>query len=84
MTTPVSTLLPIGRTAAATGPVGTPPAAARTVEKPTRIASSDVRVTLSPQAREHLSRLEGFTATIGTQKQPKTMGKPGMGLDLRA
>jgi hypothetical protein len=43
-----------------------------------------VTVNLTPEARQHLSRLEAFTATIGTPKQPKTMGPPGMSLDVSA
>lgn len=50
---------------------------------PQRLASTDVRVTLSPAARQHLSRVEGFVATIGTPKQPKSMEKPGGNIDLR-
>ncbi len=46
--------------------------------------ASGVRVSLTPEARQHLSRLEAFTATIGTPKQPKTMGPPGMSLDMSA
>ena len=46
--------------------------------------TSGVRVSLTPEARQHLSRLEAFTATIGTPKQPKTMGPPGMSLDMSA
>ncbi len=47
----------------------------------TRVAN--VTVTLSPEARQHLSRLEGFTATVGTSKQPKQMAKPGLNIDFR-
>ncbi|MBY0363069.1 MAG: hypothetical protein K2X45_14285 [Phreatobacter sp.] len=48
-----------------------------------RIKTANVSVTLSPEARQHLSRLEGFTATIGTSKQPKQMTKPGVNVDFR-
>ena len=49
---------------------------------PTKTAG--VKVSLTPEARQHLSRMEAFTATIGTPKQPKTMGPPGMSLDMSA
>jgi hypothetical protein len=48
-----------------------------------RIKTAGVTVTLSPEARQHLSRLEGFTATVGTSKQPKQMTKPGLNIDMR-
>lgn len=48
-----------------------------------RVKTAGVTVTLSPEARQHLSRLEGYTATIGTAKQPKQMTKPGINVDLR-
>lgn len=48
-----------------------------------RLQTAGVTVTLSPAARQHLNRLEGFTATIGTSKQPKQMAKPGLNLDIR-
>ena len=48
-----------------------------------RTKMANVTVTLSPEARQHLSRLEGFTATIGTSKQPKQMAKPGINIDFR-
>lgn len=48
-----------------------------------RLQTAEVTVTLSPAARQHLSRLEGFTATIGTSKQPKQMAKPGLNIDIR-
>lgn len=67
---------PIGPSAGSAG------GAARS-EPPRRVASADVRVTLSPAARQHLSRVEGFVATIGTPKQPKSMEKPGGNIDLR-
>ncbi|MEI8147141.1 MAG: hypothetical protein WCH83_16940 [Alphaproteobacteria bacterium] len=51
---------------------------------PTRPGTTGVNVTLSPEAREHITRLEAFTATIGTSRQPKTMGKPGLRLDVTA
>lgn len=53
------------------------------VTPPTTVAAADVKVTLSPEARQHMSRTEGFAATIGTDRQPRTMGKPGMMVDLR-
>ncbi len=69
---------------AATGgtAAGQAPAAARTEAKP-RQRVAGVTVTLSPEARQHLSRMEGFTATIGTSKQPKQMAKPGLNIDFR-
>lgn len=48
-----------------------------------RVQTAGVTVTLSPAARQHLNRLEGFTATIGTSKQPKQMAKPGLTIDFR-
>ncbi|QCI64568.1 hypothetical protein [Phreatobacter stygius] len=52
-------------------------------EPPGRVVkTADVTVTLSPAARQHLSRTEGFAATIGTTKQPKAMTKPGISVDL--
>lgn len=48
-----------------------------------RTRTAGVTVTLSPEARQHLNRLEGFTATIGTSKQPKQMSRPGLNLDIR-
>lgn len=53
------------------------------ITPPTTVAAADVKVTLSPDARQHMSRTEGFAATIGTDRQPRTMGKPGMMVDLR-
>ena len=47
----------------------------------TKVAT--VTVTLSPEARQPLSRMEGYTATIGTSKQPKQMAKPGINIDFR-
>jgi hypothetical protein len=67
---------------AATGGAGQPAAPARTEAKP-RQRVAGVTVTLSPEARQHLSRMEGFTATIGTSKQPKQMAKPGLNIDIR-
>lgn len=70
---------PAGAGGTATGQAATP---ARTEAAPrTRVAG--VTVTLSPEARQHLSRMEGFTATIGTSKQPKQMAKPGLNIDFR-
>jgi len=48
-----------------------------------RTKVANVTVTLSPEARQHLSRMEGYTATIGTSKQPKQMTKPGINVDFR-
>lgn len=48
-----------------------------------RTKVANVTVTLSPEARQHLSRMEGYTATIGTSKQPKQMAKPGINIDFR-
>ena len=48
-----------------------------------RVKTAGVTVTLTPEARQHLSRLEGFAATVGTSKQPKQMAKPGLNIDLR-
>jgi hypothetical protein len=53
-------------------------------ETPTRaVRMADVNVTLTPAAREQLSRLEGYVATIGTSKQPKAMSKPGISVDMK-
>lgn len=49
-----------------------------------RPKAAGVTVTLSPEARQHLTRLEAFTATIGTAKQPKQMAKPGIAFDVSA
>lgn len=57
--------------------------AVRPADSAPRIKTANVTVTLSPEARQHLSRLEGFTATIGTSKQPKQMTKPGINVDFR-
>lgn len=65
-----------GGTDAATPLPGRSPAAPR-------VQTAGVTVTLSPAARQHLNRLEGFAATIGTSKQPKQMDKPGLTIDLR-
>jgi hypothetical protein len=67
---------------AGTGATGQAPASTRTEARP-RQRVAGVTVTLSPEARQHLSRMEGFTATIGTSKQPKQMAKPGLNIDLR-
>jgi hypothetical protein len=72
----------IGPAAAGGTAAGQAPAAARTEAKP-RQRVAGVTVTLSPEARQHLSRMEGFTATIGTSKQPKQMAKPGLNIDFR-
>lgn len=72
--------------AVATRPISqTRPAVGQTRDRlavPTK--TSGVKVSLTPEARQHLSRMEAFTATIGTPKQPKTMGPPGMSLDMSA
>lgn len=52
-------------------------------EAPAKVRTASVSITLTPEARQHLSRLEGFAATIGTDKQHKTYTKPGSNLDLR-
>lgn len=57
--------------------------AVRPADSAPRTKVANVTVTLSPEARQHLSRLEGFTATIGTSKQPKQMAKPGINIDFR-
>ncbi len=62
---------------------GTSASAVRPAENAPRTRVANVTVTLSPEARQHLSRLEGFTATIGTSKQPKQMAKPGLNIDFR-
>lgn len=49
-----------------------------------RTKMAGVTVTLSPEARQHLSRLEGYAATVGTSKQPKQMPQPGLSVDFRA
>jgi hypothetical protein len=74
----------------AIGPAGgsapggqSPASAVRPADSAPRIKTANVTVTLSPEARQHLSRLEGFTATIGTSKQPKQMTKPGINVDFR-
>jgi hypothetical protein len=67
---------------AGAGSTGQAPASARTEARP-RQRVAGVTVTLSPEARQHLSRMEGFTATIGTSKQPKQMAKHGLNIDLR-
>ncbi|MDP3545474.1 MAG: hypothetical protein Q8S29_04775 [Phreatobacter sp.] len=75
--------------AGATGPTGEhagglPSASAvRQTTSAPRTKVANVTVTLSPEARQHLSRMEGFTATIGTSKQPKQMTKPGLNIDFR-
>ncbi len=63
---------------------GTPSASAvRPGSTAPRTKVANVTVTLSPEARQHLSRMEGYTATIGTSKQPKQMAKPGINIDFR-
>lgn len=58
-------------------------APARAVERPVA-QERGVKVTLSPEARQHLSRLEEFTAAIGTKNEKKAMKPPGVNLDMRA
>lgn len=72
----------IGSAATGGAASGQAVAPARTEARP-RQRIAGVTVTLSPEARQHLSRMEGFTATIGTSKQPKQMAKPGLNLDIR-
>jgi hypothetical protein len=62
---------------------GNTPGVARNDAPVRPVRTADVNVTLTPAAREHLSRMEGFAATIGTQKQPKAMAKPGISVDLK-
>lgn len=62
---------------------GSNASAVRPAETAPRTRVANVTVTLSPEARQHLSRLEGFTATVGTSKQPKQMTKPGLNIDFR-
>jgi hypothetical protein len=62
---------------------GSLPAAPGPPRAAPRVKTANVTVTLSPEARQHLSRIEGFTATIGTSKQPKQMTKPGINVDFR-
>lgn len=62
---------------------GSNASAVRPAETAPKTRVANVTVTLSPEARQHLSRLEGFTATIGTSKQPKQMTKPGINIDFR-
>jgi hypothetical protein len=57
--------------------------AVRPADSAPRMRTANVTVTLSPEARQHLTRLEGFAATIGTSKQPKQMTKPGINIDFR-
>ncbi|WP_439573977.1 hypothetical protein [Phreatobacter sp.] len=67
---------------ASTGREAAAPAPGRNHAGP-RVQTAGVTVTLSPEARQHLNRLEGFTATIGTSRQPKQMAKPGLTIDFR-
>ncbi|MGL4287021.1 MAG: hypothetical protein ACRCVA_11795 [Phreatobacter sp.] len=74
----VGTVAPAGPSAGQNQSTGIP-----RNETPTRaVRTAEVNVTLSPAARQHLSRMEGFAATIGTPKQPKSISKPGVNLDL--
>lgn len=75
-----------GRAGAAAGPGagGVGAASAIRPNADPRPKATGVTVTLSPEARQHLTRLEAFTATIGTAKQPKQMDKPGISFDTSA
>lgn len=64
----------------------TPTRAVAPVERadaPQRSKPSGVSVTLTPEARAHISQLEGFAATIGAPSKPRNTGNPGTRLDLR-